>query len=279
MSPVIGLSLFMRSIREDSALAPDKSTFAPGLMLLPTGLRKDARSLYQVLRALDDAVDEKHPDAERHVDAVERWALGTEAEGEQISALEDLTRRYPLSRPAIADFCKGMRLDLAKAEVETEADLELYCQYVGGTVGIMLSGLLGISNSDGQQQMAALGRALQRTNILRDIDEDLSNGRVYIARTTIEHFGFPSPGHRRELMRDQIQRADALYEEGLGAIAALRNGNRAMRLSASLYREILRQIEREDFGAKPGRVVVPAWRGNLLAVKNRLIPLPRRPKP
>ncbi len=117
--------------------------------------------------------------------------------------------------------------------------------------------------------MATLGIAMQRTNILRDIDEDLAHGRMYIARTTIKRFGIPRPGSREDLMRDQIARADALYERGQGAIALLNAGGRAMALSVVLYREILRQLEREGFGRKPGRVTVPTWRKQLL-IRNQL---------
>ncbi|HXA38219.1 MAG TPA: squalene/phytoene synthase family protein, partial [Phenylobacterium sp.] len=60
--------------------------------------------------------------------------------------------------------------------------------------------------------------------------------------------------------RDQIARADALYEQGQRAIPLLRDGQRAMALAAALYREILRQIERDGFGRRKGRAVVPAWR-------------------
>lgn len=263
------------SIHSDATLAADKSTFAPGLRLLPADLRTDVRDLYRVLRKLDDCVDEQHRDATQQVDAVERWALGQDSDSEQARVLAGLARRYPLSRDAVADFCKGMRLDLAHAQMDTEEDLELYCQYVGGTVGIMLTGLLGTTDPSGEERMAALGRALQRTNILRDIDEDLANGRVYIARTTIERFGFPSPGSRAALMREQIARADSLYEQGLGAIPLLRNGSRAMSLSAALYQEILRQIERDGLGARPGRVELSPWRGRVLAVRHRVLPLRR----
>jgi phytoene synthase len=157
-----------------------------------------------------------------------------------------------------------MRHDLAGASIETEADFELYCQQVGGTVGIILSALLGTSHPDGEKKMATLGAAMQWTNILRDIDEDLSHGRVYIARSTIERFGFPTPGARKELLQDQIGRADALYEEGLDAISLLSNGRRAMAISGLLYREILRQIERDGYGQTTKRAVVPAWRRELL---------------
>jgi phytoene synthase len=131
----------------------------------------------------------------------------------------------------------------------------------------MLAGLLGTTDPDGEAKMAILGTAMQRTNILRDIDEDLERGRVYIAKSTIERFGFPHPGQREALVRDQIQRADTLFAEGLTAIPMLRHGRRAMGISGALYREILRQIEREGFGQERGRVSVPDWRKRLLVTR------------
>jgi phytoene synthase len=167
-------------------------------------------------------------------------------------------------------FCDGMRHDIARATIDTEDDLEAYYQRAGGSVGIMLAQLLGTTRPDGETKMATLGRAMQRTNILRDIDDDFAHGRAYIARTTIERFGLPIPGERQDLLRDQIARADALYRDGLGAIPLLSRGRQAMGVSAALYREILRQIERDGYGRKPGRVTVPAWRRRLLTAEYRL---------
>ncbi len=236
------------------------STFSAGLLLLPANLRRDARRLYHLLRTIDDLVDETDPLAERRVDAIERWAHGQRPDTAETHTLTELAQRYPVSREALIDFCAGMRHDLTGTTIETEADLESYCQRVAGTVGVMLAGLLGSTHPDGDEKMAMLGRAMQRTNILRDIDEDLASGRLYIARTTIERFGFPTPGAREALLRDQIARADALYEEGLGAIPLLVDGRDAMAISTALYREILRQIERDGFGRKAGRATIPSWR-------------------
>ncbi len=163
-----------------------------------------------------------------------------------------------------------MRQDLAGVQIETEEDLKDYCQYVGGTVGNMLAKIFGTSHPDGDTKMATLGTAMQWTNILRDIDEDHAHGRTYIARTTIERYGTPLPGSRANLLRDQIPRIDALYDNGLGAIPLLHNGRRAMHLSITLYREILRQIERDGYGHTPGRAKVPAWRKHILTTQHRL---------
>jgi phytoene synthase len=282
----------------------DNSTFAPGLRLLPRPLRDDVRALYRVLRTLDDLVDEDDPRAAERVGAVEAWARADTppippssptpplshtppsapaTDTPETQALSELASRHPLPRGSLLEFCAGMRHDIDRGTVEDEAGFQRYCQQAGGSVGVVLANVLGAGDrehgrdEDGgerrreaERRMAALGRAMQVTNILRDIDEDLAHGRVYISRSAIERFGFPAPGAREELLRDHIARADALYEQGLGAIELLGAGRRAMALSAELYREILRQIEREGFGRRPGRAVVPAWRRRLLATRHRL---------
>jgi phytoene synthase len=240
------------------------------MRLLPSDLQADASALYRVLRTIDDLVDDENPQAEHRVQAIERWAHGHQTDTPETRILTDLSQRHPLPTEALIEFCRGMRHDLAHTAIETEDDLERYCQYVGGAIGVVLARIFGTSHPDGEQRMATLGRAFQRTNILRDIDEDHAHGRLYIARTTIERFGPPSPGARKELLRDQIARADQLYDEGLNAIPLLIRGRRGMALSADLYREILRQIERTGYGRTPGRVTVPAWRRHLLAAKHRL---------
>jgi phytoene synthase len=260
----------MPSAEFEATLASDASTFAPAMRLLPNDVRADVYSLYQVLCTLDDLVDEDQPGAEQRVDAVERWALGEQIDSPETRVLVDLSRRYPLSTQAVLDGCRALKHDLDRAVIETEDDLEIYSHRAGGTAAIMLAQLLGSSHAGSETKMDTLGRAAQRTNILRDIDEDLAHGRVYIARTTIERFGPPTPGAREQLLRDQIARADALYEDAAGAIQLLSRGQEAVALAAALYREILRQIEREGYGRRPGRVVVPAWRRRLLIARHRL---------
>jgi 15-cis-phytoene synthase len=257
----------------DGAHTADASTFAPAMRLLGEQIRADVRTLYGVLRTIDDLVDEDDPRAPERVAALERWAQGGVPDSPEAHGLQELAERHPLPRVQLLEFCRGMRHDVARATIADDADFDRYCQRAGGSVGIVLAVLLGAAGPNEERAkrgMAALGRAMQVTNILRDIDEDLATRRVYISQTAIERFGFPAPGAREELLRDHIARADALYEEGLPAIGLLSRGRQAMALSAALYREILRQIEREGFGRKPGRVVVPLERRQMLANRNQL---------
>jgi 15-cis-phytoene synthase len=236
------------------------STFSAGLLLLPKKLQRDGRRLYYLLRTIDDLVDERDPRAIARVQAIERWAHGRPADTPETRSLTTLSASHPLSRQAVIDFCAGMRHDLTKETIHTDADLELYCHRVAGTVGIMLAGLLGTTHPDGIGHMETLGRAMQHTNILRDIDEDHANGRLYIPQSSIRRFGFPAPGAREELLRHHIAHADTLYDQGAAAIPLLRHGADAMALSTALYREILREIERDGFGRTPGRATLAPWR-------------------
>ena len=258
------------AIHGAEGLAPDQSTLAPGLRLLPSSVRSDVYRLYDVLRKLDDLVDEDQPEAAQRLDAVEAWTRGEPADTYETRILDDLVQRHELPKHALLEFCQGMRHDITREVIHTEEDLELYSQRAGGSVGIMLARLLGRAHPEAETKMATLGRAMQRTNILRDIDEDVTHNRLYIAQSTIERFGAPIPGARADLIRDQIVRADELYEQAKGATSMLASGQRGMALCTILYREILRQIERAGHGQNPGRVVVPGWRRRLLIVRHHL---------
>ena len=241
-------------------------SFAIACLLLPRELRDDVYLLYLVFRTLDDLVDERRPEAADRIGAVERWAQGERpvAGSPEAAILDDLSRRHPLPRAALSEFCRGMRDDLAGRAIATEAELDRYCYRVAGTVGVVMAAVLGTSEP-ADEQAAALGMAMQRTNILRDIDEDRAHGRVYLARETLDRFGSPAPGARAGLLRDQIARADRLYDAGARGIPKLRNGRAAIRAAAAMYREILRQIEREGYGRVAGRAVVPRRRKLVLA--------------
>src|SRR2546421_2534322 len=163
-----------------------------------------------------------------------------------------------------------MRDDLAAIPIETEAELDDYSYRVASTVGIVMAAMLG-TEGNADRQAAALGMAMQRTNILRDIDEDHDNGRTYLARDTLARFGRAEPGCREALMRDQIARADGLYDVGISGICRLRHGRCAIAAAAGMYREILRQIEREGYGRCAGRAVVPRRRKLLIAARRGVL--------
>jgi phytoene synthase len=246
-------------------------TFAIACRMLPREIRDDVYRLYLVFRTLDDLVDDGDPRALDRLTLVEAWCEDGIVASREACTLEDLDARHDLPRDALWDFCRGMHHDLQSARVRTEADLDRYCYRVAGTVGVVMAAVLGADDPvTARHHAGVLGQAMQRTNILRDIDEDLEAGRVYLAAETLRRFDAVTlePGRREELLRDQIRRADALYDEGLLGIPMLRRGRRAIAAAAGMYREILRQIERDGYGTRPGRAVVPGSRKLLIAARS-----------
>jgi len=249
-------------------------TFALACRMLPREVRDDVYLLYLVFRTLDDLVDDGRPEAADRVAAVEAWCRGEGTTAtREVAILAELAGRHPLPVRALCDFCAGMRQDLAGEPLPTEAALDRYCYRVAGTVGVVMAAVLGTHDpARAEPAAAALGMAMQRTNILRDIDEDLANGRVYCAEETVRRLGGSlAPGQREALMRDGIARADALYERGIAGIPLLRHGRRAIAAAAGMYREILRQIEREGYGRQGGRAVVPSSRKLAVAARRGVL--------
>lgn len=245
-------------------------TFALACRLLPAAVRDDVYRLYLVFRTLDDAVDEGQPGASARVEAVERWARGGPAESREARLLAEVDARRALPREALLDFCRGMRDDLDERPVHTDADLDRYCYRVAGTVGVTMAAVLG-TRAPAEREAAALGMAMQRTNVLRDVEEDRVRGRVYLPRQAIDRYRGEGGEGREALVREQIVRADALYEEGLAGVSKLACGRRAVRAAGMMYREILREIERDGYGRSRRRVVVSRGRKLALAARHGLL--------
>jgi phytoene synthase len=249
-------------------------TFDLATRLLPADARTDVRRLYLVLRTLDDLVDHGHPTARSRLAAVEAWSLGAAPVTREADLLDDLAVRHPaFPRDAITDFCAGMRADLAGPAHATDDDLDRYCYRVAGTVGRLMAVILGVEPGPAASADAAaraLGGAMQRTNILRDVREDARSGRVYLPATTLARADV-APGdaralldlptwpaaRRRALLGEEIARADADYAAGLDGVRLLRRGRPAIRAAGAMYRGILRELERDEWGASGRRAVVP----------------------
>jgi len=268
-------------------------SFSLAARLLPPRTRDDIDLLYLALRGLDDLIDVEvragglsADAAEARIAAIESWCAGSEqgaaSGGRELQIFADLSRRYAtFPRDAVADFLAGMRSDLGVVRLATDADLDRYCYQVAGTVGRMMCSILGVREGDEAAADAAaraLGAAMQRTNILRDIDEDLGNDRIYLAATALTRHGLRPDARagarslldddRRALIREQIAAADADYARGRAGLRYLRRGGRSIAAAAALYQEILRQIERDGLGAwRPHRPVVGRWRKARLIVR------------
>lgn len=247
-------------------------TFALATRLLPSDLRNDVYLLYLVCRSLDDLVDTRQPEARRRLEEVQRWAAGLgPAVGQEEVILTGLRQRHPsLPLGAIVDFCEGQLADLGPVRMQTEAELDLHAYRVAGTVGLLMAALLGVRDCSAHASAIALGIAMQRTNILRDIDEDLAASRVYVPVHTMEETGVEnlSRDDRTRLLQAEIAIADRWYARGLAGTRLLARGGWQVRAAGLMYQEILRELERRGLGrTRPDRASVGSVRKLVLIGK------------
>jgi 15-cis-phytoene synthase len=239
-------------------------SFSAASRLLPRAVRSDVNLLYLAVRTLDDLVDGEDPSAGTRLDEVERWVATGRVTCREAAILDRLAARHPaLPRDAVAEFCEGQRRDLHPRPFRTEQELDEYCYRVAGTVGRMMAAMLGARHTDADAAARALGIAMQRTNILRDVDEDLGSGRVYLPEETLHLAGVGdlSRDDRSLALRVEVAIAEWWYERGLAGIVHLPQGRLAVRTAATMYREILAQVGRDGWGRRrPWRPVVSGRR-------------------
>jgi len=239
---------------------------------LPRRKQRAVFAVYAFCRHVDDEVDESGLDSEdeaaeavgewkRRLDAV--YSGASEAQGSEdksrnealdlvFTAWRDILLTFPIPKEAAFDLTKGVLMDTHKKSYGTFDDLYVYCYRVASTVGLMSSEILGYSDPQALKYAEALGIGMQLTNILRDVKEDASMGRIYLPEEDLQRFGvtrdqiFENQADRnfRELMRFEIERARSFYSEGEKGVAFLEPDTRFTVLYASrIYSRILDEIE------------------------------------
>jgi phytoene synthase len=187
-----------------------------------------------------------------------RRAVAGESEDPKFVVLGEAIRRRGIPLQPFDDLVAGLLMDLDGARYRTFADLELYCYRVAGTVGLMITPVAGYrAGTPALEHAKTLGTAMQLTNILRDVGEDLSLGRVYLPEEDLARFGLARADLEarrvderfRALMRFQIARARRLYAEGLALIPLVEGprGRLAFRFAVDAYSAILGRIEANGF--------------------------------
>lgn len=228
------------------------ATFYLGSLLFRGEARKGAWAVYAACRLGDDAVDESpdpHADLERWWAGVSRAYAG-EPEAEWERALAWALRRWDIPREGFSDMRQGFLADLGPVRLQRMEDLMAYCYQVAGTVGRMIAPIGG-AGPEAEEAAVKLGQAMQLTNCLRDVGEDLALGRVYLPAELLLRYGVALEDLRHgrvtpayvALMRELAKEARRLYREGLRGLRHLRNGRAAVALAALQYQSILDKLE------------------------------------
>jgi phytoene synthase len=253
----------MLGFREAEALTKKNAkTFYFASHFLPKEQRLAAYAVYAICRISDDSVDEAEGFANRSgLDQARRDIESAYGDGAISSnillAFRATVQRYQIPRLYFDELLDGMEMDLTKSRYADFDELYCYCYKVAGVIGLIMLSLFGQRDPRAPEHAVQLGVAMQLTNILRDIKEDLEMGRVYLPQDEMARFGVSEADlalgqvteRLKDLLRFQIARAREYYThaaEGIRMIAQIRSRLVAL-VMKEIYAGILREIERSGY--------------------------------
>lgn len=257
-----------------AATAEGSKSFYFATRFFPPDLARAAHAIYWFCRYTDDIVDEcesqerGRADLEDWAEQVQRAFHGGRPTHPVLQVFQDTASTYRIPAEYPLELIEGMRMDLNGTRYRTFTELRVFCYRVASIVGLMMSEVIGVEEA-GLPHAIDLGIAMQLTNILRDIGEDLDRGRIYLPSEEMEDCGYTERelrarvqnGAFRELMRRQVARARHYYEQAAPGIPMLHpRGRFAVKIAADVYREILGRMELAGFAVFDCRAFVPARR-------------------
>ena len=258
------------------------TSFYRGMRVLPADRRAAMYAVYAFCRLVDDVADEPAPiEAKRAGLAAWREAIGGVFHGVAGSAVTRVllpaVQRFGLREEDFLAVIDGMQMDAETVIVAPDlATLDLYCDRVAAAVGRLSVRAFGDSSAAADQVAWALGRALQLTNILRDVDEDAGRGRLYLPREWLQDAGVPldpaaalaSPALPAVCDRVLAQ-ARALFAQADAAMRACdRRAMRPARLMGASYAALLDRLEARGWTRLSQPVRVPKWQKLWIAARH-----------
>jgi phytoene synthase len=251
-------------------LARGSLSFSFAGWFLPEDRRVDAARLYSFCRHVDDLADEA-PDpaaARSALDELAAQLRGERPRREMAAAMEDLFARRGVDRGAALCLIEAVASDLELVRVADDRQLLRYAYGVAGTVGLMMCGVLGVTDPVARRHAIDLGVAMQLTNICRDVAQDAGMDRVYLPADRLAAAGCGGSPAEVLASREAVQRvvtdvlglAERYYtsaDHGLRFIPA--RARLAICVAARVYRAIGLRLMRFGGDALAGRTVVPGW--------------------
>ena len=258
------------------------SSFYSGMRILPRRQREAMFEIYAFCRAVDDIADDPGPRPARR-EQLQRWRADIDAlyAGKPPAALAGLAqavKTFGLKREDFLAVIDGMEMDVvADICAPDRATLALYCDRVACAVGRLSVRVFGMPEAPGLALADHLGRALQLTNILRDLDEDAALGRLYLPNEALEHAGIAArePGavlaHPAlgqvcaavvDVARTHFRAAAAIMAESPRRVV------RAPRIMGEAYGLILKELVARGFAPPRAAVRLPRARLLLILLRN-----------
>ncbi|PTF29440.1 phytoene/squalene synthase family protein [Staphylococcus chromogenes] len=243
-------------------------TFSYAFDFLDLKRKKAIWAIYAVCRIIDDSID-KYKDLEQ-LDGIARdldviysdcdYIQAYQSDAAIMNALSNTLNTYSIPKKPFESLIQYVKEDLVLKEMQTDSDLYEYCYGVAGTVGELLTPILASSNKNSFEQAKeaaiALGKALQITDILRDVGEDFQNGRIYLSAEklveyqvdlqSVYHEGITS--NYIQLWESYALKAVSLYDIALNGINYFDTEVRyIIELAATAYLEILEEVRKSNY--------------------------------
>lgn len=266
-----------------------KTSFYYSFLVLPAAQRQAIIAVWDFCRAVDDAVDEEAaatPGLPTGRAAVAFWRAdlarafeGGTPETAQGRRLQPFIAPFDLPRQAFEDVIDGVAMDLDTTRYQTFVDLFEYCRRVASAVGLICIKVFGCRDEQARDYALHLGVALQLTNILRDVKDDLARGRVYLPLDDLRACGCTVDDLARgavtepvrSLMAFECRRAREFYQKAAAFVLPEdRKRLAAAEIMRAVYFETLTRIERNGYDVFTTRTRVPRPRQALIALKQWL---------
>ena len=261
--------------------AASGSSFYYAFLFLPKPKRVAITAFYAFCREVDDIVDEVSDSGIAHTKLA--WWQAEVAKSFRgdpshpvMRALMPCVPGFGIEERQLHAVIEGCRMDLEQSRYLDFTALERYCHLVAGVVGEVSARIFGQGDPRSAEYAHKLGLAFQLTNIIRDVGEDALRGRVYIPLSELQQFDVKAheilnrkySDRFTALMKFQAERAQRLYDEALALLpAADRRSQKPGLMMASIYRTLLREIERDGFQVLNQRVSLTPLRKFWLAWK------------
>ncbi|MES2921058.1 MAG: squalene/phytoene synthase family protein [Verrucomicrobiota bacterium] len=238
-----------------------KSNLAFALTILPRGRREDMVVFYAFCRTMDDLADDPGVAMAERVRSLDAWengiTAGFEAPDEFQSEVIALRDRQQIPNELLVAIIDGCRMDLQPQRFETWDDLSGYIWKVACAVGLVSIRIFGCTDPASEGYAVALGHALQLTNILRDIGEDLANGqRIYLPLEDLARFQYTEQDLASQvrderflgLMAFEAARAEEYFQQAEAALPAADRGALVpARIMGEIYHLLLERMRDDRF--------------------------------
>ena len=251
---------------------------------LPREKRYASYSIYTFCRLADNIVDTS---VKRGKEDMERLlkklkisldkAYANVNRGLIDSAFTDTIKKYNVPKIYFDELIKGVSMDINIKRFKTNDELEVYCYGVASTVGLLMSYILGFSDNEALYYAEYLGKAMQITNILRDVLEDYQMNRIYLPEDEMKLFKYSEEDLKnqvlnenfKKLMKYQIEKARLYYQLGENGIKYLTDdGSRAcVIMMYKIYSSLLDEIESNDYDVFSERRYVSTGKKVLISLK------------